>query len=188
MRVISGEARSMPLKAPKGMSTRPTQDRIKETLFNIIQNEVPGSVFLDLFSGSGQIGIEALSRGAEHAYFSDTDRDSLNVIKDNLAFTKLSDRATVFRGDAAVSLNSIHEKHFDIIYMDPPYSSGLELGVLRELTSMKQVTPGTVIIIENEKDVPLDHYTELGYSIERVKKYLRSEHIFLKLCKEADDR
>ena len=180
MRVIAGNARSMPLKTPRGMSVRPTQDRIKETLFNMIQNYVPGSVFLDLYAGSGQIGIEALSRGAGHAYFSDVDRDALGCIKDNLAFTKLSDRATVFKGDAAVSLNGIHEKHFDIIYLDPPYSTGVEESVLRALSSMPQADSESVIIIENEKDMPLDSYENLGYSIERVKKYLRSEHIFLR--------
>ncbi|MCR5303067.1 MAG: 16S rRNA (guanine(966)-N(2))-methyltransferase RsmD [Lachnospiraceae bacterium] len=180
MRVIAGTAKTMPLKAPKGMNTRPTQDRIKETLFNIIQNYVPGSIFLDLYSGSGQIGIEALSRGALHAYFSDTDRDALNVIRDNLTFTRLSDKGTIFRGDAASALGSIHEKHFDIVYMDPPYNSGIEENVLRALSSMKQVDEDTMIIIENEKDIPLDRYEMLGYSVERVKQYLRSEHIFLR--------
>ena len=95
MRVIAGTARSLPLKTPEGMDTRPTTDRIKETLFNMLQTRIGGSVFVDMFSGSGGIGIEAISRGANKAYFIEYDKKALACIKDNLNFTKFNDRALV---------------------------------------------------------------------------------------------
>ena len=88
MRVIAGKARSLRLKTPDGMDTRPTTDRIKETLFNMIQGEIPGCIFLDLFAGSGGIGIEALSRGAAHAYFVENGKEAISCIQENIAFTK----------------------------------------------------------------------------------------------------
>ena len=95
MRVIAGSRRSMPLKAPVGLDTRPTQDRTKETLFNVIQNEIPGCVFVDLFAGSGGIGIEALSRGAEKCYFNDKSKECINLIRKNLSHTKFEHSSEV---------------------------------------------------------------------------------------------
>ena len=97
MRVIAGSARSLLLKTPQGDNTRPTTDRIKETLFNVIQNEVSGSVFVDLFAGSGGIGIEALSRGANKAYFVEMNRDAINCIEDNLKHTKFMDNSLLHK-------------------------------------------------------------------------------------------
>jgi 16S rRNA (guanine966-N2)-methyltransferase len=99
MRVIAGSRRSMPLKAPAGLDTRPTQDRTKETLFNVLQNDIPGSVFVDLFSGSGGIGIEALSRGAKKAYFVENNKAALSCIKENLKFTKFIEESVVLETD-----------------------------------------------------------------------------------------
>ena len=99
MRVIAGTRRSMPLKTIEGLATRPTQDRTKETLFNVIQNDVPGSMFLDLFSGSGAIAIEALSRGAKKAYLVENSRAAAACIRDNLNFTRLSDEAVLMETD-----------------------------------------------------------------------------------------
>ena len=104
MRVIAGTARSMPLKCIDGLETRPTTDRIKETLFNMLQSEVPGSRFLDLFAGSGAIGIEALSRGAEYAAFAENNKKAYECVLDNLAFTKLANRSRVFFMDALGAL------------------------------------------------------------------------------------
>ena len=120
MRVIAGTARSLPLKAPAGTGTRPTTDRIKETLFNMLQADVPGSVFVDLFSGSGAIGIEALSRGARKAYFAENAKEPLACIQQNLAFTKLADRAVVRKQDACSAWGGIFEKNVDILFMEPP--------------------------------------------------------------------
>ena len=134
MRVIAGTARSMPLKTIKGMDTRPTTDKIKETLFNTLQTDVPDSRFLDLFGGSGAIAIEALSRGAAYAVLVEQNSKAVRCIKDNLIFTRLKDRADVYQCDALTGLRRLEgQKPFDIIFMDPPYDQGLEQQVLTYL-------------------------------------------------------
>ncbi len=137
MRVIAGTARSLPLKTSEGKDTRPTTDRIKETLFNMLQSHIPGCVFVDLFSGSGGIGIEALSRGAKSAYFVESDRNATKNIRDNLAFTRLADRAVVLQEDARRAFYKIKEVP-DIVFMDPPYNSGLEQEILEVLAKSGQ--------------------------------------------------
>lgn len=136
MRVIAGTARSLPLKTPRGQETRPTTDRIKETLFNILQQDIPGCVFVDLFSGSGGIGIEALSRGARKAYFVENAREPLSCLTDNLEFTRFQDRAVVLKQDAVAALASIAEQMVDILFMDPPYGQEQERRVLEALQNM----------------------------------------------------
>lgn len=131
MRVIAGTARSLRLKTPEGMDTRPTTDRIKETLFNMLQPYLPDAVFIDLYSGAGGIGIEALSRGARHAYFVENNRSALSCITDNLQFTRFTDRATVLRQDVLSVLPGIHEKEADVIFMDPPYHYEYEQQVMK---------------------------------------------------------
>ena len=118
MRVIAGTARSLPLKTPASMDTRPTTDRIKETLFNMIQMDIPGCIFADFFAGSGGIGIEALSRGAEHSYFIENNPKAISCIQDNLQFTKFADRATLIKGDVLSGVHQIHEKEVSIIFMN----------------------------------------------------------------------
>ena len=125
MRVIAGTARSMPLKCIEGLDTRPTTDRIKETLFNMLQPEIPGCRFLDLFGGSGAIGIEALSRGADFAAFAENNKKAYECILANLAFTRLADRSRVFFMDALGALRVMEEDGpFDLIFLDPPYGRG----------------------------------------------------------------
>ena len=122
MRVIAGSARSLKLKTLEGLDTRPTTDRIKETLFNIIGPTIYDSIFLDLFSGSGGIGIEALSRGAKEAVFVENNPKAMRCIKDNLRFTRLESRAATMTADVMNALYRLEgEKIFDIIFMDPPY-------------------------------------------------------------------
>lgn len=180
MRVIAGEARSMPLKTPEGPDTRPTTDRIKETLFNILQNDIPGAVFVDLFSGSGGIGIEALSRGARKAYFIENAPKALACIQDNLAFTKFNDKSVVLKQEAALALTSIYEKEVDIIFMDPPYNSGYEERVLTILSGMKYVTEDTLIIVEAALKTETDYLDQLGFELVREKKYKTNKHLFIK--------
>ncbi len=124
MRVIAGKARSLKLKTPEGLETRPTTDRIKETLFNMLQPWLPDSIFIDLFSGSGGIGIEALSRGARHAYFVENNKNAIACIQENLQFTKTMDDATILKQDVLSALSGIHEKEADVIFIDPPYEQG----------------------------------------------------------------
>lgn len=180
MRVIAGTARSLPLKTPEGLDTRPTQDRIKETLFNVLQNDVPGAVFVDLFSGSGGIGIEALSRGAKKAYFIDNSPKSYACIHENLVFTKLADKSIILKQDVFSALTSIYEKEIDIIFMDPPYNNDLEESVLAVLQSMKYVTDNTLIIAEVSLQTDMEYAQNYGFEITKVKKYKTNKHIFLK--------
>ncbi|MBR4085294.1 MAG: 16S rRNA (guanine(966)-N(2))-methyltransferase RsmD [Lachnospiraceae bacterium] len=180
MRVIAGTARSMPLKTPEGTDTRPTTDRIKETLFNILQNEIPGAVFVDMYSGSGGIGIEALSRGAKKAYFIENSPKAIACIQENLVFTKLADKAVVLKQEASLGLSSIFEKEVDIIFMDPPYEQECEKHVLQVLYDIKYVTDNTLIIVETSIKTDMEYAIKMGYSILREKKYKTNKHWFLK--------
>ena len=121
MRVITGKARGVVLKTPDGMKTRPTSDRVKEALFSIIQFDIPNAKVLDLFAGTGQLGIEALSRDAKYAVFIDELDQACKLISDNLKKTKLENYARVIRSDYEIYLKNCKEK-FDIIFLDPPYA------------------------------------------------------------------
>lgn len=180
MRVIAGTARSLPLKTPQGLDTRPTTDRIKETLFNIIQGDIPGCVFVDLFCGSGGIGIEALSRGARKAYFAENAKEPLSCLSDNLKFTRFEDRAVILRQDAVASLTGIPEKEVDILFMDPPYGQEQERRVLEALRGMRYVTDNTMIIVEAALDTQMDYAKELGFCVYREKRYKTNKHIFIR--------
>lgn len=181
MRVIAGTARSMPLCTPKGEGTRPTTDRIKETLFNILQNDVPGSVFADIFAGSGGIGIEALSRGAKHAYFIDNSKESLECIRKNLNFTRFADDATVIARDALDGVLSINEP-CDIIFMDPPYNLEIESQMLNSLKNSKALNEETLIIIEADVHRDFTFVENQGFEITREKNYKTNKHVFIKLA------
>ena len=131
MRIIAGTARSLPLKTIEGMDTRPTTDRIKETLFNMLQNDVPGSYFLDLFAGSGQIGLEAVSRGARYAVFVENNKKACACIEDNIHFTKFDRETKLLQSDVISAIRSMEGKYkFDVIFMDPPYKHEYEKEVL----------------------------------------------------------
>ena len=179
MRVIAGSARRLLLKTVEGMDTRPTTDRIKETLFNMLQNDVPGSVFVDLFSGSGGIGIEALSRGARKAYFIENAPKAISCIEQNLTFTKFTDRAIVIKQDACAGLNNIYEKQVDIIFMDPPYDQEHEKRVLSVLRGMKYVTEDTLIIVEAALKTDFDYLEDLGFRVLKEKKYKTNKHVYI---------
>ena len=181
MRVIAGSRRSMHLKAPVGLDTRPTQDRTKETLFNVIQNEIPGSVFVDLFAGSGGIGIEALSRGAKVAYFVENGKAAIGCIKDNLKFTKFENESKLLEMDVMLGLEKIKcEQEVDIIFMDPPYNSGAEQTVLNGLTRMPYVTEYTTIIVESLLDADFAYLDNIGLEIYKVKRYKSNQHVFIR--------
>lgn len=188
MRVIAGTAKSLPLVTPEGADTRPTTDRIKETLFNMLQWNVQGAVFVDLFSGSGGIGIEALSRGARKAYFVENAPAAIDCIKRNLAFTKLQERAIVIKQDACSALNSIAEQTVDVIFMDPPYGRGQERGVLALLQAKSYVTQDTLIIVETSLDTDFSYLQELGFVTEREKRYKTNRHIFLRRIGSKDEK
>lgn len=178
MRVIAGKARSLRLKTPEGLDTRPTTDRIKETLFNMLMPYLPDAVFVDLFSGSGGIGIEALSRGARHAYFVENQKAALACITDNLNFTRLTEQATILKQDALSALGSIHEKEVDVIFMDPPYYQDYERQALALLKDMPYVTDNTLIVIEAALDTDFGYLEDMGYALTKEKCYKTNKHVF----------
>lgn len=180
MRVIAGSARRLPLKTIEGSDTRPTTDRIKETLFNMIAEWVPGCMFLDLFAGSGQIGIEALSRGAREAVFVEKNPKACVCIEENLKFTKLAENAVLMKTDAVSALRRMDgTKSFDYIFLDPPYGMDLERGVLEYLASSDLLSEGAVVIIEARLQEEFPYIEELGYSVIKTKKYKTNKHIFI---------
>lgn len=167
------------MKTPDGMDTRPTTDRIKETLFNMLQADIPGAVFADLFSGSGGIAIEALSRGAVRAYLVENGRQALKCIQDNLHFTKMEDRAVVLGQDVIAALSRISEKRLDVIFMDPPYNQQWERKVLECLADKSYVTPETKIIVEASLDTEFDYLDGIGFAILKEKVYKTNKHVFI---------
>ena len=182
MRVIAGSKRSIPLVAPEGVTTRPTSDRIKETLFNIINPIIPGADFLDLFSGSGQIGIEALSRGARHAVFVDSDKRSILSIRENIKKTDFSESAEVVNKSVSSFIASYSGKTlFDIIFMDPPYDMREESIILDEIIKHGLLSEGGLIIAECASDNHFFENLPKGLSLKRVKDYGKSRncHVFM---------
>lgn len=181
MRVIAGSARRLNLMTPKGTDVRPTTDRIKETLFNMIQDQIPGCRFLDLFAGSGGIGIEALSRGASYCVFADADKRSVSCVKNNLAHTHLENYARVFMSDYRKTLSHLRKSDpFDIIFLDPPYEKGMEIDALRLIHDSNLLADGGMIIIETTLDTEYMGCIPSQFSIVREKKYKTNKHVFLR--------
>ena len=169
MRVITGKARGITLKTPEGMQTRPTTDRVKEAMFSIIQFEVPGARVLDLFGGSGQLGIEALSRGAKSAVFVDATENACKLIRENLKRTKLEQEGRVVRSDYLDYLKRCRET-FDIILLDPPYAEVFLENALKYIVEIDILQSGGIIVAERPlgKDLPWDFE---GYVRSRDYKY-----------------
>lgn len=184
MRIIAGTARSLPLKSIEGRETRPTTDRIKETLFNILQSGIAGSSFLDLFAGSGQIGLEALSRGADHAVFVESNKKACACIADNIRFTRFEKQSELLTMEVLGALRSLEGKDtFDYIFMDPPYKSAQEKEVLAYLAVSGLLNEDAVIIVEAAMDTDFSYVNELRLQVIREKKYKTNKHIFV--SKEA---
>ena len=178
MRIISGSARGRKLFSPEGMDVRPTTDKVKESLFNIIQFELSGAAVLDLFAGTGQLGLEALSRGAAKAVFVDSSGKSLAVVKKNAELCGFSDNARLVRSDAFSYLSRAEER-FDIVFLDPPYHNGLCVKAFELLPSV--LAEGACVICETQADEPLPEtfgafalYKEYRYSAIRLSVYRRN--------------
>ena len=155
MRVISGKARGVSLKTPEGLKTRPTADRVKEAMFSIIQFDLPGARVLDLFGGTGQLGIEAISRGAASATFVDESDSACRLIRENLKRTGFSTEGEVVRGDYASFLHRCDDV-FDIILLDPPYAEVFLENSLKIITEIDILQSGGIIVTERPFDKPLD--------------------------------
>ncbi|MDS1029899.1 16S rRNA (guanine(966)-N(2))-methyltransferase RsmD [Bacillota bacterium LX-D] len=150
MRIISGKAKGHPIVAPKGFDTRPTTDRVREAIFNIIQMHISGAEVLDLFAGTGALGIEALSRGAKKAFFVEKSLPALKCIEKNLLTTKLKDFAYILNSDAFFYLTNCKEK-FDLIFLDPPYGHNLVERALEIISQRSILNSKAIIIAETSK-------------------------------------
>ncbi|MBR3041190.1 MAG: 16S rRNA (guanine(966)-N(2))-methyltransferase RsmD [Eubacterium sp.] len=181
MRVISGSRRSLPLKTLEGDATRPTADKYKETLFNCIQMDVPGSVFMDLFSGSGSIAIEALSRGAKRAILVENSNDALKIIRHNIHFTKFEDESEIVRADVISYLRRLDRIDADIIFIDPPYGKGLEKEAIEILDTKSFKNDDIIIIVEAKLDEDMSFVEDTGFVIYKTKNYKTNKHVFLTL-------
>ena len=157
MRIIAGENRGKKLKAVPGLKTRPTADRVKEAVFSSIDDRLYGSRFLDVFSGTGSIALEAVSRGAESAVLLEKDADALQVIQDNVTACRQQERCTIMRGDSLASLNTLSRqgKQFDLIYVDPPYQGGLYEEVLKNIAEKKLLAQDGLILLECAKNTSI---------------------------------
>ena len=169
MRVITGTARGRRLKELQGMETRPTTDRVKEGLFNIVQFDIEGRQVLDLFAGTGQLGIEALSRGAAAATFVEQRKEAAKLAGENLRLTGLSDRARVVCGDAMSYLASAGQK-FDLVFLDPPYGTGLLEEAVSKIIQFDILSPHGIMVCESKVEQELPP-VERPYFLHKTYRY-----------------
>lgn len=168
MRVISGLRRGLKLKAPEGLGTRPTTDRVKESLFNLIQFYFPSDKVLDLFAGSGALGIEALSRGASHCIFVDAERSAISLVQENLRSARFQDQATVLQQTAETFLSSTKET-FSVIFLDPPYNKGYLAPVLNLIQERQILQNDGIIVVETERGG--EPVPQAGFSVKKSVAY-----------------
>ncbi len=179
MRVISGTAKGTCLESLEGNKTRPTLDRVKEALFNIIQNDIRDAYVLDLFSGSGALGIEALSRGAKFCVMADKSNEAVKVITKNLQKTRLEENAKVIRNDYVKTLNSLNQK-FDLIFIDPPYAEDIAVNAIKQVIELDLLAEDGIIVLEtDEEERELENLKKINVNVYDLRKYGRVKLIFL---------
>ena len=179
MRVIAGTAKGTKLNSIDDLSTRPTLDRVKEPLFSIIQNYLQGANVLDLFAGSGALGIECLSRGSKHCVFCDKSYKSIQMINENIKKTKMQDKVTVINTDYKKCLE-MQKNGFDIIFIDPPYKFDIAIDSVKRIMDLKLLTKDGIIVIEtDEKERDLKELEKIDLEVYDVRKYGRVNLIFL---------
>lgn len=182
MRVISGVARGTKLKSIEETTTRPTLDRIKESLFNIISSKIPEAIILDLFAGSGAISIEFLSRGAKQAYLCEKNHLATKMIYENLNKTKLATNAVVMQKDYKKALEMVSGQNlqFDFIYLDPPYALDIAVDAVKRILSLNLLKEkGSIIIETDDEKRELLKLQEVNLNIYDIRKYGRVSLIFL---------
>lgn len=183
MRIISGLARGTKLYTLEGLQTRPTLDRVKESLFNIIQKDISDSIFLDLFSGSGAIGLEAASRGAKKVIFCDNSKEAIQIIKKNIDKTHLQEKTELYQLDFKELLKNKIKEKIDIIYIDPPYKTNYAIETLKIMTQNKFVDENTNIIIETDNNEIIEQIEKEQAEIIDKRKYGRATLVFLRMRK-----
>lgn len=187
LRVISGKARGLKLDAPKNQDVRPTTDRVKESLFNMINSYIMDSNILDLFAGTGSLGIECLSRGAKNCVFVDKSKDSINIVRSNVKKARVENESTILNVDFkdAVKRLSTQNQKFDVIFMDPPYYENMFIECLKSIDKFNLLDEDGIIVVEHDtKDLFEDSIGRLNKS--REKKYGNTTLTFYKL-EEQDE-
>lgn len=181
MRIISGKARGTKLYTLEGLETRPTLDRVKESIFNIIQNEIENSVVLDLFAGSGAIGLEMLSRGAKKAVLCDKSKDAIEIIKKNIEKTHMKESVELYNLDYKECIKKIQNQKFDLIYIDPPYNTNFISQALKEIVELDIMKKESIVILETDDEVRILREIEnINIEVIDKRKYGRATVIFLK--------
>lgn len=183
MRIITGRARGIRLKTLEGEATRPTSERVKEAVFSMIQFDLEGREVLDLFAGSGQMGLEAVSRGAKHAVLVDKSKEAIRVIEENVTKTKLSENCTVKLSDCMDYIRRSRGRKFDIVFLDPPYASGLYQPILLALPEADMLKSTSMIICEGDTEELMIQYPELAelYQTKKISKYSKTVITILEL-------
>lgn len=193
MRIIAGTAKGRTLKSRKGLETRPTLDRVREAIFNILGEKIINARFLDLFAGSGAIGLEALSRGAACCYFNDKNKEACLIIKENLTKCAFKQPALVYKMDSFAFISDLAQKNtvsFDIIYIDPPYEADFYFLLFQRLGEAKLLGAEGIIIIETDKKASLQEEYSLVQKENRLMKLFKKKQYgdtivwFYKLCGE----
>lgn len=181
MRIISGSARGTKLYTLEGEQTRPTLDRVKESVFNIIQNKIKNAIVLDLFAGSGAISIEFASRGAKKIIACDKSRDAINIINKNIEKTHMNDKIEVYNLDYFECLKKVKDKKFDIIYLDPPYKTDYTIKAIREIIKLNLFHDKSLIIAETDDQNVIKEIEKENVQIVDKRKYGRALITFLKI-------
>ena len=182
MRIISGKARGTKLYTLEGDTTRPTLDRIKESIFNIIQNRIKDSTFLDLFAGSGAMGLEAASRGAKKAILCDKNKNAMQIIKRNIEKTHLEQNVQTYLDDYENILKTKIKEKIDIIYIDPPYNSNFAINSIKIILEKNLVTKDSIIMIETDRKNEIEEELKnIEIEIVDERKYGKAEIIFLRI-------
>ncbi len=186
MRVISGERRGLNLYTLEGDNTRPTLDRVKETMFNVINFDIPNKNCLDVFSGSGNLSIEAMSRGANTVYLIENDRQAFSVIEQNLEKSKYIQKVKCFNKDYKVALNNISDEgiKFSIVFLDPPYNENFYSETLNLLVELNLLEDDAIVVCEHLKTVVISHE---GYYLLKDKSFSKNMISFLKLKEDGLD-
>lgn len=182
MRVISGIARGTKLNSIESMDTRPTLDRVKESLFNIVQNKIKNSIVLDLFAGSGSIGIEFISRGCQKAFFCEKSHEAIKMIYKNISKTRFLDKSEIYEKDYKICLLDFNNKKikFDIIFIDPPYKYNIAVEAVKNIISLGLLNENGIIIIEtDDEERELENLKKLEVEVYDLRKYGRVHLIFL---------
>ncbi len=183
MRIISGKARGTKLFTLDGLNTRPTLDRVKESLFNIMNFKLQDSIVLDLFAGSGALGLEAISRGAKQAIFSENNREAQNIIEKNIDKTKFKEQTLLIKKDYKDALLIIEDKKIkcDVVFIDPPYKTDLIKKSLEEILSRSILNEDAIIVLETDEPERIEQeIADLNFEIIDNRKYGRVNLFFLK--------